>query len=465
MKRVLSPVLLFPLLLLFIACSDDAPTSQTPTTGTPTAVGIAAGTRTEGTIGAAGGTLYSSDSLLMLIVPSGALSLETSISIEPITNTAPGGTGRAYRLLPGGLTFAQPAVLSIRYDSSTLSPSSLTIAWQGSDNIWQGMIGFPQGSPLRVIGTITHFTDFALYRRWFILPDTTSVKVRQSASFVVYTTDLPDVGPGATLSPLPNPYTIAGAEVKGWAVDHIPGGNSAVGTIAGAGASANYTAPIVAPADNPVEVEATIDRSSEGKPDIEVTALVRIYDDPGTGESRWEMQWTYIDSITCPTQPISASIYRTLVMRGIDTIVISDLTGIQYVKSATGVFNSIEVGTIGKCADPPDMNWSTPEVTQPPTVTSTPNVASANLEPIVQTPTHLAVHTSALYQYGLARHKEQVAGSDYNQVILGVGAFQFDARFHLPLTNPASFDTTIVYGESLGIKLMGIVHATLRKLP
>jgi hypothetical protein len=83
----------------------------------------------------------------------------------------------------------------------------------------------------------------------------------------------------------------------------------------------------------------------------------------------------------------------------------------------------------------------------------------------VQTPTHLVVHTSALYQYGIARHKEQVAGSDYDQSILGVGAFQFEAWFPLPLTNPSTFDTTMVYGESLGVKLIGIVHATLRKLP
>jgi hypothetical protein len=177
------------------------------------------------------------------------------------------------------------------------------------------------------------------------------------------------------------------------------------------------------------------------------------------------MDWTYIDSLTCPTEPISAAIYRTLVMRGLDTIVISELAGMPYVKAATGVFNSIDVGSIGKCSDPPGMNWTTPEVTQPPAVQSVPNVASANLEPIAQTPTHLAVHTSALYQYGIARHKEQNAGGDYNQTNLGVGAFQFDARFPFPLANPSSFDTTIVFGESLGVKFLGIVHATLRRLP
>jgi hypothetical protein len=469
MKRILFLVLLFSLSLIFITCSDDAPTSQTPTTGAATAVGISAGTKSETTIGAAGGTVRSSDSLLMLIIPPGALSLETAISIEPITNTAPGGIGRSYRLLPSGLTFAQPAVLSIRYGSTTLSPSSLVIAWQGSDNIWQGMIDASDVSTdLQVVAAaITHFTDFALYRRWFIVPDTFSVKVRQSASLVVYTTDLPDVGDSTTLSPLPNPYAIAAAEVTGWAVEHLPGGNEVFGTIAGAGASAAYTAPNTVPDENPVEVEATIDRSSEGQPDLEVTALVNITDDGGggTGESTWEMDWEFIDSLTCSTDPVNGQIHRALVIRGVDTIVIGPMGGVQDVISSSGEVKSITVKTIGKCPDLPDHNWTQPEITKQPSVTPAPGgIGGGYFEPIGSSPTHLVVSIGSTYQYGIARHKDQYPGSNFTNESLGAGFFGFTARFRLPLSNPSTFDTTYVKGESLGLKYVETVHATLRKL-
>ena len=225
------------------------------------------------------------------LLPSAArLTSGTSISIEPITNKAPGGIGNGYRLLPAGLVFAQPVTLTIGVGGSVIgtSLSGVAIAWQGSDKIWQGMISVSQADTAQrsVSATITHFTDFAPYRRWYIVPDTVSVKVRQTASFVVYTTDLTDIDASTILSPLPNPYAIAAAEVNGWAVQHIPGGNAVVGTISGTGASATYTAPVVIPDGNPVEVEATVDRSSEDMPDLEVTALVNITGDDtgGTGE-------------------------------------------------------------------------------------------------------------------------------------------------------------------------------------
>jgi hypothetical protein len=470
MKRILSLVLMLALSILFITCSDDAPTSQTPTTGTPTTVGVSAGAKSEGTIGSAGGTLLSSDGVLKLVVPAGALASETSISIEPITNTAPGGIGKGYRLLPAGLAFAQPATLMIGLGSSATTSPGAAIAWQGSDRIWQGMISGSQvDTVLRVVSAaITHFTDFAPYRRWYIVPDTLSVKVRQSASLVVYTTDLPDVDAGTVLSPLPNPFVIAATEVGGWAVNHIPGGNAVIGTIEGAGASATYTAPVVVPDDNPVEVEATVDRSGEDMPDLEVTAVVNITDDGGggTGESTWVMDWEFIDSLTCSTDPVGGQLHRSLLLRGVDTIVIGPVGGVQDVISTSGEFQSISVKTIGKCPDPPNQNWTQPEITQQPSVTPSPGgIASGYLEPIGgASRTHLAVHTASTYQYGIARHKDQYPGSTFRNEPLGEAFFSFTARFPLPLSNPSTFDTTIVKDGGLGLKYLEIVHATLRKL-
>src|SRR5688572_18112074 len=104
MKRILFAVAMLSILLE--GCSGESPTSQQPLTGSPTAVGVSVGVRTEATIGPAGGELFSADSLVKLDVPAGALGNQTTISIEPLTNYAPGGMGRAYRLLPSGLEFS-----------------------------------------------------------------------------------------------------------------------------------------------------------------------------------------------------------------------------------------------------------------------------------------------------------------------------------------------------------------------
>jgi hypothetical protein len=123
------------------------------------------------------------------------------------------------------------------------------------------------------------------------------------------------------------------------------------------------------------------------------------------------------------------------------------------------------VKTIGKCPDPPNQNWTQPEITQQPAVNASPGgIASAYLEPIGASPTHLAVNTGATYQYGIARHKDQYPGSTFTNESLGSAFFSFTARFRLPLSNPSTFDTTYVEGESLGLKYVKTVHATLRKL-
>ncbi|HSB36472.1 MAG TPA: hypothetical protein VLH41_06310, partial [Thermoanaerobaculia bacterium] len=95
------------------------------------------------TIGPEGGSIRSSDGILTLKVPAGALATPTPISIEITTNDAPGAVGPGYEVSPGGLAFAQPALLRLHYgtgglDVGGIDNASLSVL---TDAGWGGLIG------------------------------------------------------------------------------------------------------------------------------------------------------------------------------------------------------------------------------------------------------------------------------------------------------------------------------------
>lgn len=100
MKKTFASLLL---LIAFAACkkSNDPAIELPPPT--PTAVGTPDGAAVTKNIGAAGGTILSSDGMLELVIPAGAVATPTDITIQPITNHAPNGVGKGYRCLPDGL--------------------------------------------------------------------------------------------------------------------------------------------------------------------------------------------------------------------------------------------------------------------------------------------------------------------------------------------------------------------------
>jgi hypothetical protein len=87
-------------------------------------------------IGPRGGEVASSDGVVRLAIPSGALARETEISIRALdafAESIPGGVaGTAYEFKPDGLSFARPARLTIRYAAGRLprgaAESSLALA-------------------------------------------------------------------------------------------------------------------------------------------------------------------------------------------------------------------------------------------------------------------------------------------------------------------------------------------------
>jgi len=51
--------------------------------------------------------------ILAICIPAGALTNEQHITIQPLTNTSPGGKGIAYRLTPHGQQFSKPVKIHI----------------------------------------------------------------------------------------------------------------------------------------------------------------------------------------------------------------------------------------------------------------------------------------------------------------------------------------------------------------
>src|SRR5690242_13074401 len=115
--------------LFFISCKSTSTDPGTSSKGTPTAVGTPVGSPSTATIDGSGGSLTSPDGRLEVIIPAGALSAETSISIQPVTNEAPLGAGLSYSLTPHGQQFTKPATIRFHYtEEDVLGSDDLSLA-------------------------------------------------------------------------------------------------------------------------------------------------------------------------------------------------------------------------------------------------------------------------------------------------------------------------------------------------
>src|SRR3954453_3032977 len=86
----------------------------------PSPVGAIAGDAVSANIGAAGGIIASADKRITVTVPAGALTVDTTIGVQPIENTDAAGFGMAYRLTPDGQKFAKPVTVAFTYGNGDL---------------------------------------------------------------------------------------------------------------------------------------------------------------------------------------------------------------------------------------------------------------------------------------------------------------------------------------------------------
>lgn len=127
-------------------------------------------------VGVAGGTVASADQRVSVTIPAGALSSDTTITIEPAAGTFNGHVGTAYTFGPSGLTFTSPVTVSVSYAPEEI-PASL-----GEANLGLGLLVNGEWHPIddsttdtaqrQVRATTNHFSVFGVIGRAMYISDT-----------------------------------------------------------------------------------------------------------------------------------------------------------------------------------------------------------------------------------------------------------------------------------------------------
>lgn len=253
--------------LFLAACKKEKKSSDEAFEPTPTPVGNVYGQATTATIGAQGGVVTTPDGKVQVTIPAGALSANTTISLQPVENMSPGGIGLNYRLLPHGSQFAKPVTIRFsyaKYTDSVSVPDALAIAFQDEDGMWK----IPQGSTVdKVSKTVTvqtsHFSDWGLMKYlslepvWWALMTGERLTLRV-VKYVEVDDKLGVVYKGTTEGPVavmgkatPLDESMIGEWKRAGGGNLTPNGNTAL-----------YVAPAELPAQNPVAVSVQLKSSS-----------------------------------------------------------------------------------------------------------------------------------------------------------------------------------------------------------
>ncbi len=238
-----------------VACSKNGGSPPAETKPAVTPVGTNDGTAVTQTIGSAGGTVISDDGEIELIIPSGALTSNTAITIQPITNNAPNGRGKAYRCTPDGQQFAKDITIKFHYteeDAAATNPDYMLMAFQTADRNWQ-IIDHVTNDILNktISAQVNHFTDFTAFDIMRIEPGARYLKPNETGEYVVATTGMSQLNNVQLIT------NLLESEIT-WKVNGVTGGNSANGTITANITRGNYKAPATAPAVNPVTISAEV---------------------------------------------------------------------------------------------------------------------------------------------------------------------------------------------------------------
>jgi len=214
-------------------------------------------------IGTEGGKIISADKRLELLIPPGALTARTSISITPVNNMAAGGRGNAYKLEPSGIQFQQPAQILFHYSEDDYNGSMeemQSIAYQDDNGQWHRLGNVNLDTIAKTItGNITHFSFWATFDRSEIKPSADLCAVgAQVPLTIIVNNPPPDPASGDNDEDLlaapqvPNPKP----RVFVWSVNGtVGGGGGKYGSVSPVkGNNVTYTAPASVPPRNPVEV-------------------------------------------------------------------------------------------------------------------------------------------------------------------------------------------------------------------
>ena len=259
MKKILAYVLLF--VSVNVSAQNNA-VEDTAATPVITAIGKPNGTKSEIKINKDGSNLRSSDGILELIIPEGAVPKKTIISIQPITNLM--GNGKAYRLEPSGIHFQKPLQLIFHYDEEEYKDSMqllMGIAMQDDKGQWYSLNKFNLDTVAKTIsGNINHFSDWTNFAAIKITPEYARVKVKKSIVLTISVTE-PKGSDDDDLAPLYQPPKKLIKETI-WSVNGIKGGNATVGELTYKNSwtiGNEYKAPASVPNQNPVAVSVKLE--------------------------------------------------------------------------------------------------------------------------------------------------------------------------------------------------------------
>ncbi|MBK5269603.1 MAG: hypothetical protein JJE22_01190 [Bacteroidia bacterium] len=279
MKKIIVFISLF---VTINASAQNIPVEDTIAKPAITEIGKPDGEKIEMKIGKEGGSFMSSDGKIRLVFPEGALSKKTTISIQPTTNLAPNGNGKAYKMEPSGINFQQPVQIIFNYTENETegnSPLLLGIAMQDDKGLWSSLNKAVVDTVAKTLkAEIRHFSSYVNFSRAKIDPASARVKVNGSRRLKIVGAFTDDTDEDVDLVPLLIEYP----DMK-WSVNGIANGNSSVGIIsASQNGSAIFQAPAQIPQQNPVAVTAQPDYSSAFNNRYHVSRLVSnitIYDD------------------------------------------------------------------------------------------------------------------------------------------------------------------------------------------
>ncbi|MEP7277273.1 MAG: hypothetical protein ABI813_01405 [Bacteroidota bacterium] len=193
MKKLTLFIAIAIIIMTVISCKkiisggiDAPPIDETPV---PTAVGDAVGAVVTKQIGVNGGAVTSSDGKVELQIPAGALSGNTTISIQAITNNAPNGISNGYRFTPDGMKFSTAATLKIHYTAGDIYgslPDLLGIAFQDSTGLWWRVNNFTNDQVNKAISApMMHFSDWTLFEVMNITPPSAAIRTNKSMNLEV----------------------------------------------------------------------------------------------------------------------------------------------------------------------------------------------------------------------------------------------------------------------------------------
>lgn len=281
LRQAWATFVMLTLMLTMHSCKKtsraDEPDAPNTNTVTPSPVGQPTGEAYVEWIGTEGGIVKSPDGGIEIDIPQGALTQETEIGIEPLTNTSTSGYGKSYRLTPHGTNFKKPVTIRFFYhqhERLISNTQTLQIAYQNDKGIWTCVSGaaFDPVKKALAIET-THFSDWALIGSMVLSPTLTTVglgeQVNLKALLYVHanveeflaplTKEAPAIGPNDIPIKLDEKYIVR------WTLN-------GPGQLTGKGNEATYTAPSATPANKTATV--TLELNVKG---IKVLLISTIY--------------------------------------------------------------------------------------------------------------------------------------------------------------------------------------------